>query len=125
MRWKPGAWAVETKRAAASPRPRLLVVAGLLAFVFGLIAFLPARVVVGVIEARAPAIDLGGVSGTLFEGRALYASGPQASIENLHWRLQPGALFTGRLAAAIDFDTDLGGVSGTAAYTLWGTITLA
>src|SRR5699024_3648498 len=66
-----------------------------------------------------------GVRGTLFEGRALYASGPQVTVENLHWNLQPGALLTGRLAVDMDFDTDLGGVSGTAAYTLWGTATLS
>lgn len=104
---------------------RKLFVAGLLAFVVGLIAFLPARVVVGMVEANAEGLHFGGVSGTLFEGRALYASAPQASVQNLHWNLQPSALLTGRLAVSMDFDTDLGGVSGTAAYTLWGTTTLS
>ncbi|GAB3685606.1 type II secretion system protein N [Salinisphaera aquimarina] len=96
---------------------------GTVAFVIGLIAFLPARVVAGWAEQMAP-ISLGGVTGTIFNGHAAYASGPGGAVEDLNWTLHPSALLFARVSADIDIASDLDGFSATASRSLFGTTRL-
>lgn len=98
---------------------------GMAAFVVGLVTFFPARVAANWLESAVPAVTLGGVSGTLLDGRARFVAGPGAAVEDLRWTLHPGALLTGRIAADIQIDSDLSGFSGTVSRTLWGTIRLS
>ena len=93
---------------------------GLITFTIGLVAFLPARVAAGWAEQMAP-VSLGGVTGTIFEGRASYASGPGGAVENLGWTLHPSALLLGRVSANIDIDSDLSGFSAQVSRSLFGT----
>ena len=87
-----------------------LVIVGVVTFVIGLVAFLPARVAAGWIPMGSE-VKLGGVTGTLFHGTAGYASLPDGGIENLRWTLHPAALLLGRASAHISFDSDLDGFS--------------
>jgi len=93
---------------------------GLIAFVIGLVAFLPARVVAGWAEQMGP-VSLGGVTGTVFNGHAAYVSGPGGAVEDLDWRLHPTRLLLGRVSADIQLASDLGGFSATASRSLFGT----
>lgn len=96
---------------------------GLVAFVIGLVAFLPARVAAGWAEQMAP-VSLGGVTGTVFAGQASYASGPGGAVENLQWTLHPAALLIGRLSADIRIDSDINGFSAEVSRSLFGATTL-
>jgi len=88
---------------------RLLVV-GLIAFAIGLVCFLPARVAAGWVASSTP-VQLGGVTGTLFEGQASYASFPDGGVDNLSWTLHPMSLLLGRASAHVSFNSDLDGFS--------------
>lgn len=96
---------------------------GLIAFIVGLIAFLPARVAAGWAEQAAP-LSFGGVTGTVFHGRASYVSGPGGAVENLDWTVHPAALLLGRLSADLEINSDLGGFSAQASRSLFGQTTL-
>lgn len=98
------------------------IVIGLAAFVFGLVAFLPARVAAGWAEQAAP-LSFGGVTGTVFHGRASYVSGPGGAVENLGWTMHPAALLLGRLSADLEINSDLGGFSAQASRSLFGQTT--
>ncbi len=104
---------------------KTLLPIGVVAFIVGIVVFFPARVAAEWAESAVPDITLGGVSGTLLDGRARYAAGPGAAVENLRWTLHPGALLTGRLAADIRIDSDISGFSGTVARSFWGTTTIS
>lgn len=104
---------------------KTLLPIGIAAFIVGIVVFFPARVAAGWIESAVPDVTLGGVSGTLLDGRARYAAGPGAAVEDLRWTLHPGALLTGRISADISIDSDISGFSGTVARTFWGTTTIS
>lgn len=97
---------------------RYLII-GLVFFVIGLVAFLPAHVVAGWIESQ-PGLELGGVTGTLFAGHAAYASGPGGTVENLDWTLNPATLLLGGLSADIRVDSDRRGFSAVVTRSLFG-----
>ncbi|MDA3921200.1 MAG: type II secretion system protein N [Salinisphaera sp.] len=86
------------------------IIVGLLAFVVGLVAFLPARVAAGWLESSTP-VKLGGVTGTLFHGQASYVSTPSGGVDNVQWTLHPAALLIGQASAHIRFNSDLDGFS--------------
>src|SRR5699024_6598317 len=46
------------------------------------------------------------------------------AINNLHWRLNPGAVLLGRLSADLHVPSDVDALTATAAYTIWGTTTV-
>ncbi|WP_353175768.1 MULTISPECIES: type II secretion system protein N [unclassified Salinisphaera] len=96
---------------------------GLVAFVIGLLAFLPARVAAGWAEQMGP-IAMGGVTGTLFAGRASYISGPDGAIENVAWTLEPASLLLGRVSARLQIDSDLGGFDADISRSLFGQTTI-
>ncbi|MBS63495.1 type II secretion system protein N [Salinisphaera sp.] len=96
---------------------------GLVAFVIGLVAFLPARVAAGWAEQMGP-ISMGGVSGTLFDGRASYISGPDGAIENVSWQLEPASLLLARISARLQIDSDLSGFDADVSRSLFGQTTI-
>jgi hypothetical protein len=98
-------------------------VIGLITFVIGLVAFLPARVAAGWAEQAVP-VSIGGVTGTVFKGRASYVSGPGGAVENLAWNLHPAALLIGHISADLEIDSDLGGFSAQVSRSLFGQNTL-
>lgn len=94
---------------------------GVLTFVIGLLVFFPARVATTWFEAWSEGIRISGVRGTLLDGSARRLVAGQTTVEGLTWNVQLTSLLTGRFAAAVHVTTDRGGISGTAAYTFWGT----
>lgn len=103
--------------------PHLLGI-GILAFVVGLIVFLPARVVTGWLMGPDSGISLSAVHGTLLEGRAGRISLDTTVLEDVHWQWQPAALLTGHLAMVVRVASDLGGLNGTLAQSFWGTTSI-
>ncbi|HET7315510.1 type II secretion system protein N [Salinisphaera sp.] len=99
------------------------VVVGLVAFVVGLITYLPASLVAGWVAGDTP-VRLAGVSGTLLNGRAAYASLPHGALDNVRWHVHPAALLTGSVAADIRVDSDLGRVRAKVRRSLFGHNTL-
>lgn len=83
----------------------------LIAFVIGLIDYLPASLAASWATDDTP-VRLEGVSGTLLDGRAAYASLPHGALDNLHWQLHPSALLLGEISATVQVDSDLGPISG-------------
>jgi hypothetical protein len=96
---------------------------GLITFIIGLVAFLPARVAAGWAEHMGP-IAMGGVTGTLFDGRASYISGPDGAIKNVAWTLEPASLLLGRISARLNIDSDLGGFDANVSRSLFGQTTI-
>lgn len=87
------------------------VAVGLIAFVIGLVDYLPASLVAGWVTGDT-AVQLEGVSGTLLDGQAAYASLPHGALDNVHWQLHPAALLLGGLKATVHVDSDLGHIAG-------------
>lgn len=87
------------------------VAVGLIAFAIGLVYYLPASLAAGWVADDTP-VRLDGVSGTLLDGRAAYASLPHGALDNLHWQVHPGALLLGEISATVQVDSDLGHISG-------------
>ncbi|MEM8817564.1 MAG: type II secretion system protein N [Pseudomonadota bacterium] len=85
---------------------RGLLIAGILAFLVGASALVPARVVYH--WAAVPELSLAGISGTVWNGRAEHASVAGIYFRNLEWRLRPLSL----LAARLSFDAKAEPVSG-------------
>jgi len=100
---------------------KVLLLFGLLAFVIGLVAYLPARVAIRWLPTDSIDVQLIGVRGTLFDGHAERVVGANFSVNNLHWRLNPGAILLGRLSVSLYAPSDLAAISATAAYAIWGT----
>ncbi|GGW90783.1 type II secretion system protein N [Alteromonas halophila] len=73
---------------------------GLAAFLFFLLAYLPAQQVIGRITLPAN-IAISGVSGTLWEGRARTVVANGLTINNTEWQLSPWSLLIGNLSGSI------------------------
>ncbi|WP_424820113.1 type II secretion system protein N [Salinisphaera sp.] len=84
---------------------------GVVAFVVGLVTYLPASLVAGWVANDTP-VRLQGVSGTLLDGQAAYAALPHGALNNVRWHVHPAALLLGGLSATVRADSDLGHVSG-------------
>lgn len=102
-----------------SRRTLRYTVVGLAFFLVGLVHYLPASIAVGWVATRTP-LEFDGVTGSVFNGRAAYASLPEGGIDNLRWHVHPLGLLLGRLSADVAADTDLDGVSATLTRTLLG-----
>lgn len=100
-----------------------LITAGVVTFVLGVIVLLPARVVYH--AADLPGVRLMGIDGTLWQGSAAAGSIQGMYVENLAWRLRPGALFTGRLAYDVDLEPAGGFLSATVAVTPSGAVSVS
>ncbi|WP_440848536.1 type II secretion system protein N [Salinisphaera sp. SWV1] len=84
---------------------------GGVAFMIGLVTYLPASLVAGWVTGNTP-VRLQGVSGTLLDGRAAYAVLPHGAVSHVRWHVHPAALLLGELSATLRVDSDLGHVSG-------------
>lgn len=96
------------------------VVVGLVAFLVGLVAFLPARIAAGWVDSATP-VTLGGVTGTLFDGHAAYASGPGGAVEDIDWTLHATSLLLARLSVDVAVDSDIDGFAAEITRSLFGT----
>ncbi|RJS91763.1 type II secretion system protein N [Salinisphaera sp. Q1T1-3] len=94
-------------------------VIGLVFFLIGIVAYLPAAVVTGWLAGATP-LRFNGVTGTVFNGEAAYVSLPDGGIDNVSWRIRPASLLLGRVTSDIKLSTDLGNLSATYTRTLLG-----
>ena len=103
---------------------RLLVVAGVLALLIGLLAMFPARVA---IDWFAPnGVTFSNSSGTIWSGRAAAgASSGGIALRNIEWRFKPLSLFKGRLAFAFSANPPSGFMDGVAGVGLGGSMVLS
>ena len=99
---------------------KLLIPAGLLALLIGLVIYLPAPVAAGWVQNQVDGLRLTGVSGSAFEGRVQYLGFNEVTLENVRWKLSPLALLTGRAAANLQINTDTGSISGDVTHSLLG-----
>lgn len=84
-----------------SKKVRYSLIVALAIYLIGLIAYLPARLVVALVPIPAQ-LHLHGVSGTLWQGRINYLQFDQRSLEGIEWQLYPLALLAGQLAADVE-----------------------
>ena len=99
-------------------RRLLLVLAGLFAFVAGLVATFPARVA---LDAFAPgAVRAWGVEGTLWRGKAAAVAVGRAGIGGVEWRLSPWSLLLLRPAADLHVRRPDGFASARVSVSLFG-----
>lgn len=82
------------------PGYRRWLAAGMAAFVVGLVTVFPARVAWQWFAP--PGVALSGIDGSVWHGSAREASAHGLYLRNLGWRMNPGALFTGRVAYRLE-----------------------
>ncbi len=80
-------------------RKRLLVVGGAV-LLTGLVVMFPARVLHAWLSP--PGVELSGIEGSVWSGRASAARVGGAYLANLRWSFRPLALFTGRLSYRVE-----------------------
>ncbi len=93
-------------------RSRLLVI-GLVTFLIGLVALFPARVAYHWVSP--PGVAIAGIEGTVWRGRALEGQVAGLYLRDIGWRMRPLALFTGKLAYAVEADAASGFASANVA----------
>jgi general secretion pathway protein N len=89
-------------------RPRAMAVLGIAAFLFFLIARIPASFVAARVAAEAPQVEIFDASGTLWNGQArarIATPGGPFLVDHVEWHCLPGAIAAGKLA----FDVSLAG----------------
>jgi len=101
-------------------RSRLLTV-GLVTLFLGLLVFFPARVAYRWVSPQA--LSLAGIDGSIWSGSAREAQASGIYLRNVTWRMRPLALFTGKLAYAIEASPTSGFVEGNIGLGVTGTIT--
>lgn len=99
---------------------KLLIPAGLISLLLGLIIYLPAPVAAGWVQSQVPGLRLTGVSGSVFAGRMQYASLNDVTLENVSWQLSPGSLLLGRANVKLKTATDTGHISGDFSRNIFG-----
>lgn len=100
-----------------------LIIAGLFTFLIVLIASFPARVAYNWL---APAeIQLSGISGSIWNGKATEGKAGGAYIQNLAWQFRPMALLGGKLAFAASGNPAAGTMNTEVAVGLDGNLTLS
>ena len=102
---------------------KTLVVAGLLTFVVAFVGLFPARVAYHWFAP--PAVQLGGLQGTIWSGSAAEMSAAGLYLRDLEWRLRPLRLFTGKLGARVAASPSSGFLEADVAAGLGGDIALA
>jgi general secretion pathway protein N len=95
-----------------------LVAAGLTTFVAALLIFFPFRVAYRWF--MPPGVALGGIEGTVWSGHAQQAEAFGIYATNLHWRIHPLDLFTGKLGYAIEAEAPGGFVNADIAVGITG-----
>lgn len=99
-----------------------LVLAGVVTLIVGVVATFPARVAYRWFAP--PALELGGISGSIWTGRAAGARAVGMSLRDLEWRFRPLNLFAGRLAYDVAAVPDNGFVDATAGLSFGGAVEL-
>jgi len=99
------------------------LIAGLLAFFLVLVSTFPANVAYRWFAP--PEIQLSGISGSIWHGRAAEGLAAGAYFRDLSWRLKPLALLGGKLAFATDSSPASGRLHTDVAVGLNGTITFS
>lgn len=89
--------------------PSRLLIAGTVTLLIGVIVMFPARVAYH--WASPAGVAIAGIDGTIWSGRAREGDVAGLYLRNIGWRMKPLALFTGRLAFAVEADTASGFVS--------------
>jgi len=101
-------------------RARLIVV-GCVTLLASLIYFFPARVAYQWLPA--PTFNLGGISGSLWNGQASQVQSGSLYMQDLHWRIKPLSLFTGQLRYQIEGSPASGFIDGQVSLKLSGAVT--
>ena len=78
---------------------RRLIIAGVVAFVAGLVVLFPARVAYDWFAP--PDLGVSGISGSVWSGAATHVKAGNVYVANLKWRFRPFRLITGKLAYAV------------------------
>lgn len=99
-----------------------LVFAGAATLAAGLVATFPARVAYRWFAP--PALELSGISGSVWTGRAVGARAGGVILRDLEWKFRPLALFTGRLAYDVGAVPQNGFADATAGFGFGGTVEL-
>ncbi|WP_348674313.1 type II secretion system protein N [uncultured Abyssibacter sp.] len=103
-----------------------LIVAFLVAFVIGLVIFLPVRTVYGWVAPAESPVTLHGITGTIVDAKVdsiFFQNRPVA--EDAHWDWQPWKLLLLRFAGLVQADVARGPVTGEVSVTPWGTVQLS
>ena len=98
------------------------IAAGIITFVAGIIALFPARVAYQWFSP--PGVAMSGIDGTIWRGSADAAMTGGLYLRNLQWRMQPGALFSGRVGYGIEADTPSGFLNSSVALGAGGSAAL-
>lgn len=98
----------------------------LLAYVVWLLVKLPLQPLLGLAQESAPLpVQLHGVSGGPWSGRAQRVRVAGLSLDNLEWRFAPMGLLRGRLVYAVSFRDDDGAAIAELVWSPWGRMELA
>jgi len=79
-----------------------LAVVGVTAFVLFIVLSAPAAKLVPWLQPQLPRMQLIGISGSLWSGRAQQLNAGGVQFSDVHWHLRPLALFAGALSVAVD-----------------------
>ena len=79
----------------------LWIIAGLAAFVFFLVAYLPAKQVIGRITLP-DNVAISGVTGSLWNGHARSVTANGLSVDNMAWDINPWSLLLGNLSGHVE-----------------------
>jgi len=99
---------------------KLLIPAGIVALLVGMVAHLPAPVAASWVQSQVPGLRLTGVSGSALKGRVQYVGMNEITLEDVHWQLSPLSLLTGRADVNLRISTDTGNISGDFSQSLFG-----
>ncbi|MBT8080764.1 MAG: type II secretion system protein N [Gammaproteobacteria bacterium] len=99
------------------------VVLGVLAFAVAAVALFPARTAYNWL--KPPGLQLGGVSGTIWNGTAAEGLASGMYMRDISWQLKPLSVFTGKLAFATRFDPAAGFMDADVAVSPAGTVYLS
>ncbi|MDT0636196.1 type II secretion system protein N [Spectribacter hydrogenoxidans] len=87
---------------------KLVILAGVLALVVGLVWRLPATVASGWVQSAVPNLTLAGTEGTALSGRAGHVLYEDIALEDVSWQLRPLRLLIGQVAVQLSTATDVG-----------------
>lgn len=91
---------------------RWLILAALLAFAAAALAWMPASLLLGRMQARLPAVQFEEVGGTVWHGRAGRVLVGADDWGRLLWRVRPGQLLRGEIAADVELESARRRVAG-------------
>ena len=106
-----------------TPSRKSFLVIGLLTFVAGIVLLFPARVAYQWFVPEG--IQLGGIEGSIWTGSAREMTGGGIYLRDVHWRMHPLRLFTGKLGIGIEARPGSGILEADLALGLGGNISVA